>query len=61
MPETRVTTLANGLRVASEDYGLPTATVSQKIIIPYVSLTQLMFLIKKKGRHLDRCWKSIRD
>lgn len=27
VPETRVTTLANGLRVATEDYGLPTATV----------------------------------
>lgn len=27
VPETRVTTLANGLRVASEDYGLPTSTV----------------------------------
>lgn len=27
LPETRVTTLSNGLRVATEDYGLPTATV----------------------------------
>lgn len=27
LPETRITTLANGLRVASEDYGLPTCTV----------------------------------
>jgi len=27
MPETRVTTLSNGLRVATEDYGLPTCTV----------------------------------
>lgn len=27
VPETRVTTLRNGLRVATEDYGLPTATV----------------------------------
>lgn len=27
LPETRVTTLANGLRVATEDYGLPTCTV----------------------------------
>lgn len=27
VPETRVTTLSNGLRVATEDYGLPTATV----------------------------------
>ncbi len=26
-PETRVTTLSNGLRVATEDYGLPTCTV----------------------------------
>jgi len=27
VPETRVTTLSNGLRVATEDYGLPTCTV----------------------------------
>jgi len=27
LPETRVTTLKNGLRVATEDYGLPTCTV----------------------------------
>jgi processing peptidase subunit beta len=27
VPETRVTTIKNGLRVASEDYGLPTCTV----------------------------------
>jgi len=27
MPETRVTTLSNGLRVATEDYGFPTCTV----------------------------------
>jgi len=27
LPETRVTTLSNGLRVATEDYGLPTCTV----------------------------------
>lgn len=27
LPETRITTLSNGLRVASEDYGLPTCTV----------------------------------
>ena len=26
-PETRVTAIKNGLRVASEDYGLPTCTV----------------------------------
>jgi processing peptidase subunit beta len=26
-PETKVTTLANGFRVASEDYGMQTATV----------------------------------
>ncbi len=27
VPETKVTTLQNGLRIASEDSGLPTATV----------------------------------
>jgi processing peptidase subunit beta len=27
VPETRVTSTKNGLRVASEDYGLPTCTV----------------------------------
>lgn len=27
VPETRITTLSNGLRVATEDYGLPTCTV----------------------------------
>ena len=27
VPETRVTGIKNGLRVASEDYGLPTCTV----------------------------------
>ncbi len=27
VPETRVTSIKNGLRVASEDYGLPTCTV----------------------------------
>lgn len=27
VPETRVTAIKNGLRVASEDYGLPTCTV----------------------------------
>lgn len=27
VPETRVSTLSNGLRIASEDYGLPTSTV----------------------------------
>lgn len=27
VPETQVTTVKNGLRVASEDYGLPTCTV----------------------------------
>merc|ERR1711976_434592 len=27
VPETRVTTLSNGLRIASEDSGIPTATV----------------------------------
>ena len=31
VPETKVTTLANGLRVASEDSGIPTATVSDSI------------------------------
>lgn len=30
VPETRVTTLSNGLRVATEDYGLPTCTVNRK-------------------------------
>jgi processing peptidase subunit beta len=28
IPETRVTTLKNGFRIATEDSGLPTATVS---------------------------------
>jgi hypothetical protein len=32
VPETRVTTLANGLRVASEDYGLPTCTVNNSVV-----------------------------
>ena len=27
MPETRVTAIKSGLRIASEDYGLPTCTV----------------------------------
>ncbi len=27
VPETRVTTIKTGLRIASEDYGLPTCTV----------------------------------
>lgn len=27
VPETRMTAIKNGLRVASEDYGLPTCTV----------------------------------
>jgi processing peptidase subunit beta len=27
VPETRVTTIKSGLRIASEDYGLPTCTV----------------------------------
>jgi processing peptidase subunit beta len=31
LPETRVTTLSNGLRVATEDYGLPTCTVGMWI------------------------------
>jgi len=31
VPETKVTKLANGLRVASEDSGIPTATVSESM------------------------------
>jgi hypothetical protein len=36
VPETRVTTLSNGLRVATEDSGLPTCTVGT-LVIPLVT------------------------
>jgi processing peptidase subunit beta len=45
-----VTTLANGLRVATEDYGLPTATVIFKYI--YFTLininNKIIILVKQK-------------
>lgn len=42
LPETKITTLSNGLRVASEDYGLPTCTVI------YLSLFKRLFIQKSK-------------
>ena len=43
VPETKVTTLTNGLRVASEDSGIPTATVSVTGFITYWILVLFYF------------------
>jgi hypothetical protein len=54
MPETRVTTLSNGLRVATEDYGLPTCTVYFFVLFVYGMILGMKFqFILQKGGYLD--------
>jgi len=53
VPPTRITTLDNGMRVATEDSGSPTCTVSVNIFL-YNKISYSLNFIKTKDIHFKK-------